>query len=498
MAMEMDVAVTEHRIPDANWPSFTAKFDKLAKRARKLGAGEIAYNVVRIDHDQRIRETRRAFGSVAMDWDDLEPRERTIPADAPIPEGWTLIGHETFHVVTVSGDRPKLNGWRFIGTLQNLRDDENKSLMILRNVPGETIPATYRAVEQFCDHCKTRRYRIDTYVVQHDDGRTAQVGSDCLKDFTGHASPDAIARFAEYLMELDALMGNESEGGEGGSGEGALYLPYVLALTAARVRVKGWMSRRKAREINETADQYAARVEADYVSGLHTTTGRLRTVEATADAVSLYLDKKRGPREMNRDGVEITEADEVEAAASLEWIRAQDRAELQRKADNGSDYLWNLYAACLRSDTSYRTLGIVCSLIAAYQREMGRQAERKARNEKWASSQFVGEIKRREVFELKLTAEPQHYANDFGGSYLHRLEDRNGNQLVWWASSLLMTNEETREPGQDAEFWSVDQWLKVKATPVKHEERNGIKQTTVNRVAIEVPKLPKPRKAKAA
>jgi hypothetical protein len=131
---------------------------------------------------------------------------------------------------------------------------------------------------------------------------------------------------------------------------------------------------------------------------------------------------------------------------------------------------------------SERTIGIVASLIFAYQREMGKLAERKARNEKFANSQFVGEIKQRTVFELKLLAEPQHYENDFGGSYLFRLEDRDGNQIVWWASHLFP--------------WDVDQWQTVKATVVKQAERNGIKQTTVNRLALDVPKPAK--KAKAA
>lgn len=498
----------EYRIPEARWADLEAKFEKLARRARKLGVGEVSYKIERVEKMQIVRErSQRA-----------EPREKEIGQDEAIPEGWFLVGWASYRIVSVAGDRPKLNGWKFVGTLQNLHDDAGKSLMILRNVPGEVIPAKYRDAEQWCDHCKTRRYRNDTYVVVHEDGRSAQVGSDCLKDFLGHQSPEQVARFCEYLMELDALLGSEEGGSGGGGGDGALYLPYVLALAAARVRVKGWMSRSKAREVNGEAESYNREVEDNIVareSGESlpdgAKTGYKRGVEATADAVGLYLDKNKGAKAMRDDGVELLPADEAEAEAALGWVRAMDRNELINKADGGSDYLWNLYAACLRSDMSYRTLGIVASLIAAYQREMGRQAERKERNAKWANSQFVGAVKERKVFRLKLIEEPKHYANDFGGSYLTRLEDEAGNQIVWWASDLIRveTGEFEEQGVWNAEThavvptkfpvtrpWAVGEWLNIKATVVKHEERSGVKQTTINRAALDVPKAAKVKKEK--
>jgi hypothetical protein len=486
----------EYRIPEARWADLEAKFEKLARRARKLGVGEVGFKIERVERAQQIRK---------HDNDPLaEARYREIGESDAIPEGWFLVGWNSYRIVSVSGDRPKLNGWKFVGTLQNLRDEAGQSLMILRNVPGEVIPAKYRAAEQWCDQCKTRRYRIDTYVVVHEDGRSAQVGSDCLKDFLGHQSPEAVARFCEYLMELDALLGSEEGGGSGGRGEGALYVPYVLALAAARVRVKGWMSRSKAREINGEAESYNREVEDNLVARENgealadgAKVGYKRGVEATADAVSLYLDKQKGDREMARDGVHIEAVDEAESEAALEWIRAENRVDLQRRADEGSDYMWNLYAACLRNDMSLRTLGIVASLIAAYQRHIGRERERKERNARWANSQFVGTVKVREVFRVKMTEEPKHYANDFGGSYLTRLEDEAGNQIVWWASNRL-AREVKDENGVIWENVEVGEWIDLKATVVKHEERNGVKQTTVNRAAIDVPKPPKVKKEKKA
>jgi hypothetical protein len=473
--MEIETVVegpVEYRIPDVQFVQFSEKFAKLAKRAGKLGVGAVGYDLVRIER-MAVIDRQPQFGV-----EDLGGRERTIPETETCPPGWRRIGTLVFHVITVTGDRPKLAGWRFIGTLQSIKDGET-NINILRAVPGESIPAQYREASQFCDHCKTVRRRLDTYIVAHDDGRTAQVGSDCLRDFLGHASPEAIARYYEYLIELAATAGGFEDGGSGG-GESGLYIPYVLRLTAARIRVKGWLSRSKARELGEESH-----------------------AEATANAVETYMDKKSGADRMKRDGVEVTEADEADADAALAWVREMDRSQI---GDN--DYLWNLFAATRTDDMTYRTLGIVCSLVAAYQREIGRQREKSARYETLRGSQFIGTIKTREVFRLKLVAEPRHYANDFGGSFLCRLEDENGNQVTWWASELLRVEtgefEQRSVWSREAQAivfeqfpitrpWAIDEWLNVKATVVKHEERDGIKSTTINRAALDVPK---PVKAK--
>lgn len=428
----------QYRIPEQNWPAFEAKFAKLAKRANKLGVGQVGYTVVR---EERVKLLRQRHG--------FNDATRHVAEDAPVEPEYYVVGFEVNRIIEVTGERPKLNGWKFLGTLQAIQDDEGATLMVLRNVPGETIPDKYREATQWCDHCRTRRNRIDTYIVAHEDGRTAQVGSNCLRDFLGHQSPEQIARFAEYLIEAAAL--SESEDGFGGSGGGHVYVPTFLAWTAARIRVHGWLGRSKAREIRE-------------IQG--------HGPEATADRVDTYLYsiKPDGREEAIKDGVDVTEADLAEAEAALDWIRAQDRNAL---ATGKSEYMWNLYAATMRDECEHRSIGIVASLIFAYQREQGRIAERKERNANLAKSEFVGTLKQRAVFEFKQVAEPVHFDNDFGGTWLTRLEDRDGNQIVWWAS------------GGTSELPPVGEFFKCKATPVKHEERQGVKQTTVNRVAVQ-------------
>jgi hypothetical protein len=208
---------------------------------------------------------------------------------------------------------------------------------------------------------------------------------------------------------------------------------------------------------------------------------------------------------MKVDGVEVTETDEADADAALAWVREMDRSTI---GDN--DYFWNLFAATRTDDMTYRTLGIVCSLVAAWQREMGRKREKSARYEALRNSHFIGTVGKREVFRLKLTSEPRGYSTQFGVSYLCRLEDEEANQVTWWSSALLRVETGEFEDrsvwnGTDQVVikvpvyrpWAVDEWLNVKATVVKHEERDGILSTTINRAALDVPKPVKVRKAKA-
>jgi hypothetical protein len=98
-------------------------------------------------------------------------------------------------LLDVQGTVPQHNGWEFIATLAHTPDGN-----IIRSVPGFEIPPTYRDMRPACDHCKMNRLRRDTYVVRHSDGRTLQVGTNCLHDFLQHEHPEHITRAAELLL----------------------------------------------------------------------------------------------------------------------------------------------------------------------------------------------------------------------------------------------------------------------------------------------------------
>lgn len=96
--------------------------------------------------------------------------------------------------VEVTAVQPSVNGWTFVATIVHTADGN-----IIRAVPGYTVPVEFRDRPTWCDHCKTNRTRRDTYVVQHEDGRTMQVGSSCLAEFVGCA-PGSLVKAAEHVL----------------------------------------------------------------------------------------------------------------------------------------------------------------------------------------------------------------------------------------------------------------------------------------------------------
>lgn len=139
------------------------------------------------------------------------------------------VGEDTYVEkveVVVSGNAPSLNGWSFIGTIESVN-----GVAVVRSVPGMLIPEKYQKTDPCkCDHCATNRRRSFTFVVQNADGETKQVGSSCLKDFTGHPSPDDLANYAKRLSQFNF---GEYEDERCGS---SAFLFSTLSVVAASIR----------------------------------------------------------------------------------------------------------------------------------------------------------------------------------------------------------------------------------------------------------------------
>lgn len=80
---------------------------------------------------------------------------------------------------------PQTAGWTVIATLRH-RAGRPTTVQLTHSSVRINVDAWSRS-EGWCEHCRTRRARRITYLLRHDDGRLAQVGSSCLAEFT--ASP---------------------------------------------------------------------------------------------------------------------------------------------------------------------------------------------------------------------------------------------------------------------------------------------------------------------
>ena len=383
---------TTYEVPEDNLETLKVKIAALNKKAAKLAARPITLSEVSFEDRPIVNDEGDDTGLVRR-----------------------------WYTVEVVGEAPKLEGWYFVATIQH-----EPAGNILRTVPGEDAPEEFRTRDARCEHCKKIRNRKDTYIVRNEDNEYAQVGRQCLRDFTGVNSPQKAAALAEYLIELDEQF-NDFLFDPTPRGEYRMHILKVLGWTAAVIREKGWVSR-----------------SASYESGRTATAGYV---------VNGLLDGKKFSK---NSGIWLTEEDEAKAEEILEW----GRSHLEK--DDLNEYEWNMKVAITDDAITYRSLGLVCSLVSMHWRET--EAQRKRENKK--ESNWIGEIKVRQEFKdlyLNVVIITEGY---YGATYIHKFTDAAGNEIVWFASK-----------------WDLDEekFYSGKATVKDHNEFNGMKQTIITR-----------------
>jgi hypothetical protein len=353
----------------------------------------------------------------------------------------------SFVDATVNGVAPKLNGWTFAATLQHSEDGN-----ILRTVPGLDVdlPEEFRTSDPSrCDQCHINRYRIDTYVVKHDDGRWAQVGSTCLRDFLGHKNPHAIAAMAEWMSLIREAAEGMSEGGGWAYGApSSLLLSEALAYVAESVIRSGWVSRGKAKDLDKRASADAA----------------LDAMESAAKGRGCG----RGCRYDKPCDVHFTPSEQAIALTdtALEWGREWIEKRLAKDPDN--DYVWNLRVSLAGDTVPIRSFGIAASLIGVYQNEQARLAKERAAAAN-TTSEWIGEIGGK--IELDVCVESVRYLDGaYGTTTLINYRDSVGNVFVWFGSGYKDV-----KPGDT---------IRIKGTIKGHDEFRGVKQTTLTRVKV--------------
>lgn len=352
--------------------------------------------------------------------------------------------------LALTGEGPCLKGWAFRATLQHL-DGEN----ILRATPvAETaaaIPRIYRTRGPVCDHCKLDRRRVDTLLLEHENGHWLQIGRNCLVDFLGDDRAALAASLAEILSSATSLANDASdeeyEGGRSGkSGRGCEALVHYLGYAATAVRVWGWLSASAAEKMDS--------------AGIMSTRARIDNAR-----FNLFC------REEDKLPLRTVE-DTTRALAVCAWAEGITDAEVER-----NDYMHNLRAIARSGVVDSRTYGLACSMIAAFDKAVGRETERAARAAAGAVSTYFGTIGKREVFTLTITGHSS-WENAYGMTHLYRFVDTAGNIAIWRASSCIVELE-------------VGGTFEIKGTVKTHGEWRGsdgkgrpVLQTTLTRCTV--------------
>lgn len=400
-------ALRVFKVPSGNMSVLDKKFAKLARRAKRINLPAPTY--------KELKTERKV--SVVKNQDTFETEERV-----------TLL-----HWITVDPgiSTVKVNGWEFAATIQHT-DEGN----IIRKA-GERgeIPHKYRGTSRYCDHCKTDRYRKDTYIVHNaTTDEYKQVGRNCLSDFFGH---DALmyAERAQYLADIanisDAM---EDDMGFGGCGPKYDMLETYLGHVAECIKLEGWLSRTAAR----------AAGKSNY---------------ATADVA---MDHLHPPPKFKRIYSHVSEESRAVAEAAIEFATEID-------SETDSEYLYNIRVIAHRGVVESRDMGLAASIVSAYQRHIKDLRMKELYAKRAETAAHVGEVG--ETIIIKLFVESVKQLDFDGYGYntvrnLHTMSDKDGNVFVWFSSG------ETLPTGKE---------VVLKGTIKRHSEFRGLKQNVLSR-----------------
>lgn len=402
------MATTQFSIPSWNLEIVQDRVANLARKAERAGMSGITLRVI----GERLVEDRR-----------IESKEERALAPKILMVDIEIDGE------------PKLDGWKFVGVL-DLTSVQGE--VIVRAVPGQKVPSQYFHHAGSCDHCNKIRIRNETFVVENEDGVTQAVGRTCLKDFLGH-SPFGLVGYLNHLGELfDDL--NNDEYLFGGGERAVRYhdLTNFLLLTAAVIRIDGWVAR----------------------SAANPEQGRT----ATADNVMHLIN---GPSRGNyRDHSELvakyapTEQDAEDVELAVEWVKAQAP---------DSEFIHNLQAIVRSGVVSHKNAGYAAAIVSFYQRardklNLSKSAYAAINNE------YVGEVGDK-IETVVVMKSQRQFDNYYGTVWMHEFIDNDGHVLIWMASGRRLNLD-------------VGDQVKIKGTIKQHKMYGDMRQTYLIRVKV--------------
>lgn len=205
-------------LPVCMFPKFKAKFEKVCRKAVKLGQKPPTF-------------TCEAVLAKKMDY-----------VTTFNPEG----KYEAYNI-TFEGPGPKIEGHSLVASIDHTFYPNN----IINFVPGLECDVSAFHHRQVCDHCHISRYRNSTLILREEaTGNLIQIGRNCAKYFFQSSDMEAQICLWESTRDLE----NE-DFDSGFVVRDAVCLDRFLSLLVWVCNTHGYMSKAKAQEIYETQDR---------------------------------------------------------------------------------------------------------------------------------------------------------------------------------------------------------------------------------------------------
>ena len=389
----------QYRIYEGNMERLEKKLNRIAKKCKKYG------------NDFKYEQVGEEFAE-HTDEDGNKYTVRYVLVEA---EGKAVI-----------------NDWKFIACVEHT----DKGNIISKCGCEVEVPERYYTSESICEHCNSRRYRKDTYIVQNTEtGEFKQVGKSCLKDFTCGMSAEGIASYISLFDEL--IQGEVIEGGY----HGTRYIEVreSLQYIAETIRHFGYVRSDDTRPTKQRTREYYE-LEHGMLSGYY---DKERAKELRAEIEAVSFDAKSDYAK------ELTEK-------VLVWIEEQEES---------NNYFHNLKTVCSLEYITFENFGLLASVFPAYDRNLERERQKAEEQAQEQKSEFVGNVGDRitvQIAEFKIVTS---WKTEFGLTKIFKIVDTDGNIYTWKTSGGIADGTET-----------------IVGTVKAHNEYRDVKQTELTRV----------------
>ena len=219
-------------VPLERQEQFERLLNSLNAKARKWGLDEIvvASTTPTVYVSETLREGTNIYVSTRVKTAGDEYR-------------WPALPETVLNVIKLNAPVIKLGDYQVVGKLERL----GEGIVTLSTTSSDENATAIRSYAEggiTCEHCKTVRNRKDSYVLRDASGGYIQVGTACLKDFTGH-DPAAVL-FIARLHQSFSMFSEDDFLLPSGSSPATIGLKAFLVTTAFCVKKYGWLSRRQA------------------------------------------------------------------------------------------------------------------------------------------------------------------------------------------------------------------------------------------------------------
>lgn len=339
--------------------------------------------------------------------------------------------YTTRYIIVEAEGKAIVNDWKFIASVEHTE----KGNIIKKCCDDVEVPERYYTSETVCEHCNSRRYRKNTFIVYNEITKEfKQVGKSCLKDFTCGMSAEGIAC---YISLFDELI----EGEYIGAGSHATrYIETMEAMQYIAETIKhfGYVKSEETRPTKQRAREYYE-VEHGMIGGYY---GRKIAEELRAEIEAVSFDAKSDYAK------ELTEK-------VLVWIEEQEES---------NNYFHNLKTVCSLEYITFENFGLLASVFPAYDRNLERERQKAEEQAQEQKSEFVGNVGDRITVQIADFGIITSWSTEYGMTYIYKIVDTDGNIYTWKTSGGIA--EETTE---------------IVGTVKAHNEYRGTKQTELTR-----------------